>query len=175
MPEHSGKRPERAGLRRGVNPAAVAALLFGTLGISTACGMVLLLPLRVQELGGDEASFGVILSSATIPAVLCISFLLRFPEALRPNMVVALAIAVYALGTGGAAFVTGSWTPIIGAGVLLGGIGDNLAETSSPVKMWFAALDLSGFRNRMPSETVDGGFSKSAADQRHFQNQFEKT
>lgn len=121
--------------------------------------MVLLLPLRVQELGGNEASFGVILSSAMIPDVLCISFLLRFPGALRPNVVVALAMAVYAPGTGGAAFVTGSWTPIIGAGVLLGRIGDNLAETSLPVTTWFAALDLCGFGNRMSSGAVNSGFS----------------
>jgi hypothetical protein len=43
---------------------AVVLLLMGTLGISTAFGMLLLLPLYVQELGGDEADFGVVLSSA---------------------------------------------------------------------------------------------------------------
>jgi MFS family permease len=99
---------------------AVALLLGGTLGISTAYGMVLLLPLYVQELGGNEANFGVILSSAMVPAVLCIGLLIRYPERLRPHAVVALAIAVYALGAAGAALVNETWTPLIGIGVLLG-------------------------------------------------------
>jgi MFS family permease len=105
---------------RRVGLAAVALLLFGTLGVSTAFGMLLLLPLYVQELGGNEASFGVILSSATVPAVLCIGLLIRYPEALRPHVVVALAIAVYAVGVAGAALVTETWTPLVGIGVLLG-------------------------------------------------------
>ena len=100
--------------------AAVVLLLIGTLGVSTAFGMLLLLPLYVQELGGNEANFGVILSSATLTAVVCIGFLVRYPEALRPHAVVALAIAVYAVGVAGAALVTGTWTPLIGVGVLLG-------------------------------------------------------
>ena len=100
--------------------AAVVLLLFGTLGVSTAFGMLLLLPLYVQELGGNEANFGVILSSATLTAVLCIGLLIRHPEALKPHAVVALAIAVYAVGAAGAAAVSGTWTPLIGVGVLLG-------------------------------------------------------
>ena len=43
-------------------------LFWGNLGISTAFGMLLLLPLYVQKLGGDEANFGIIMASATIPA-----------------------------------------------------------------------------------------------------------
>jgi hypothetical protein len=57
-----------------VGLAAVALLLFGTLGISTAFGMLLLLLLYVQELGGNEANFGTVLSAATVTAVLCIGF-----------------------------------------------------------------------------------------------------
>ena len=110
----SGAVGRRAGL------AAVVLLLFGTLGVSTAFGMLLLLPLYVQELGGDEASFGVILSSATLTAVVCIGFLVRNPEALRPHAVVALATAVYAVGVAGVAVVSGTWTPLIGVGVVLG-------------------------------------------------------
>ncbi len=100
--------------------AAVVLLLFGTLGVSTAFGMLLLLPLYVQELGGNEANFGVILSSATLTAVLCIGLLIRYPEALRPHAVVALAIAIYAVGAAGAALVTETWTPLVGIGVLMG-------------------------------------------------------
>jgi MFS family permease len=99
---------------------AVVLLLLGTLGISTAFGMLLLLPLYVQELGGDEADFGVVLSAAAVPAVLCIGLLIRYPEALRPHVVVALAIATYGIGAAGASFVTGGWMPLVGIGVLLG-------------------------------------------------------
>jgi MFS family permease len=98
----------------------MALLLVGTLGISTGFGMVLLLPLYVQELGGDEANFGVILASATVTAVVCIGTLIRYPDMLRPHTVVALAIVIYASGVLGAALVTESWTPLIGVGVLLG-------------------------------------------------------
>jgi MFS family permease len=108
----------RGELRSGL--PAVVLLLLGTLGISTAFGMLLLLPLYVQELGGDEADFGVVLSAAAVPAVLCIGLLIRYPEALRPHVVVALAIATYGIGAVGASLVTGGWTPLIGIGVLLG-------------------------------------------------------
>jgi MFS family permease len=99
---------------------AVVLLLLGTLGISTAFGMLLLLPLYVQELGGDEADFGVVLSAAAVPAVFCIGLLIRYPEALRPHVVVALAIATYGMGAVGASLVTGGWAPLVGIGVLLG-------------------------------------------------------
>ena len=107
-------------MRRGVSFPAVVSLLLGTLGISTAYGMILLLPLYMRELGGNEASFGVVLSSAAIPAVLCIGLLIRYPEAMRPHAVVGIAIAVYAVGAAGASVVNGNWTPLVGIGVLLG-------------------------------------------------------
>jgi MFS family permease len=109
----------RGELRSGL-PAVVLLLLLGTLGISTAFGMLLLLPLYVQELGGDEANFGVVLSAAAVPAVLCIGLLIRYPEVLRPHVVVALAIATYGIGAVGASLVTGGWAPLVGIGVLLG-------------------------------------------------------
>jgi MFS family permease len=113
-------RRTTGGLRREVSLTAVVSLLLGALGISTAYGMVLLLPLYVRELGGNEANFGVILSSAMVPAVLCIGLLIRYPEVIRPHVVVALAVAAYALGAAGIAFVKGTWTPLVGIGVLLG-------------------------------------------------------
>jgi hypothetical protein len=42
-----------------VGAAAVSLLLLGTFGISLSYGMLLLLPLYVRELGGNEADFGV--------------------------------------------------------------------------------------------------------------------
>src|SRR5215204_5691332 len=98
--EEGGVRGE---LRSGL--PAVVLLLMGTLGISTAFGMLLLLPLYVQELGGDEADFGVVLSAAAVPAVLCIGLLIRLHEALRPHVVVTLAIATYGIGAVGASLV----------------------------------------------------------------------
>src|SRR5918998_4909339 len=121
MEDSVGARDEngvRGGLRGGF--LAVVLLLLGTLGISAAFGMLLLLPLYVQELGGDEADFGLVLSAAAVPAVLCIGLLIRYPEALRPHLVVALAIATYGIGAAGASLVTGDWTPLLGVGVLLG-------------------------------------------------------
>src|SRR5829696_1838546 len=92
--EEGGVRGE---LRSGL--PAVVLLLMGTLGISTAFGMLLLLPLYVQELGGDQADFGVVLSAAAVPAVLCIGLLIRYPEALRPHVVVPLVGIGVLLGT----------------------------------------------------------------------------
>ena len=120
MSENRARANRSEGWQREVSPPAVASLLLGTLAISTAYGMILLLPLYVRELGGDEASFGVILSSAMVTAVLCIGLLIRYPEAMRPHAVVALAITVYALGATGAAFVSENWMPLIAIGVLLG-------------------------------------------------------
>jgi MFS family permease len=114
--DESGADP--GDLRSGL--PAVVLLLLGTLGVSTAFGMLLLLPLYVQELGGDEADFGVVLSAAAVPAVLCIGLLIRYPGALRPHVVVALAIATYGIGAVGASLVTEGWTPLVGIGVLLG-------------------------------------------------------
>jgi MFS family permease len=95
-------------------------LLLGTLGISVAFGMLLLLPLYVQRLGGDEADFGVIMASATVTAALVIGLVIRYPEALRPNVVLAIAVFFYGLGAAGAALVDESWLPLVGVGLLLG-------------------------------------------------------
>jgi MFS family permease len=113
-----GGDEEAAGRWAGL--AAVVLLLSGTFGVSMAYGMLLLLPLYVQQLGGNEANFGVVLSAATATTVLCIGLLIRYPDALRPHAVVAIAIALYGLGAAGASFVTGMWTPLVAVGVLLG-------------------------------------------------------
>jgi MFS family permease len=113
-----GGNEEAAGRRAGL--AAMVLLLLGTFGVSAAYGMLLLLPLYVQQLGGNEANFGVVLSAATVTAVLCIGLLIRYPDILRPHTVVAIAVAVYGLGAAGASFVTGTWTPLVGVGILLG-------------------------------------------------------
>jgi MFS family permease len=44
----------------------------------------------------------------------------RYPEALRANVVLALAVLFYGLGAAGAALVEDSWLPLVGIGLLLG-------------------------------------------------------
>jgi MFS family permease len=51
---------------------------------------------------------------------LCIGLLIRYPDALRSHTVVAIAIVLYGLAAAAASFVTGTWTPLVGVGVLLG-------------------------------------------------------
>ena len=111
---------DEAAARRRARLFAVVLLLLGTFGVSMAFGMLLLLPLYVRLLGGNEANFGVVLSAATVTAVLCIGLLIRYPDALRSHTVVASAIVLYGLGAAAASFVTGTWTPLVGVGVLLG-------------------------------------------------------
>jgi MFS family permease len=121
MPEDTGtNRGDAATLPFRVRLPAMALLLSGTLGISAAFGMLLLLPLYVQRLGGDEADFGVVMASATVTAALAIGLVIRYPEALRPNVVLAIAVLIYGLGAAGAALVVDSWSPLVGVGLLLG-------------------------------------------------------
>src|SRR5919202_1559831 len=121
MAEDTGRvRGETATLRSRARLPAMGLLLFGTLGISTAYGMLLLLPLYVQKLGGNEADFGIVMASATVTAALAIGLLIRYPEALRANVVLALAVLFYGLGAAGAALVEDGWLPLVGIGLLLG-------------------------------------------------------
>lgn len=115
----------RAGVREprlqpGVGMPALVLVMLAAFGISTAYGMLLLLPLHVERLGGDEANFGLVLSSAAIPAVLALVLLARYPEVLRPHWLLAGAIAAFGVGSTGAALVTGSWEPLVAVGMLLG-------------------------------------------------------
>ena len=119
MPEEIDGKRDAAATPASRLPAMV--LLFGgTLGISAAFGMLLLLPLYVQKLGGDEADFGIIMASATLTAALAIGLVIRYPEALRANVVLAVAVLLYGLGAAGAALVKDSWVPLVGIGLLLG-------------------------------------------------------
>jgi len=99
---------------------AMVLLFGGSLGVSAAFGMLLLLPLYIQKLGGDEADFGIVMASATVTAAPAIGLVIRYPEALRPNVVLALAILAYGLGAAGAGLVEDSWLPLVGIGLLLG-------------------------------------------------------
>jgi MFS family permease len=121
MAEDMGRvRGETATLRSRASLPAMVLLLFGTLGISTAYGMLLLLPLYVQKLGGNEADFGIVMASASVTAAVSIGLVIRYPEALRANVVLAIAVLLYGFGAAGAALVRGTWLPLIGIGLLLG-------------------------------------------------------
>jgi MFS family permease len=121
MAEDTGReRGGTATLRSGARLPAMVLLLSGTLGISTAYGMLLLLPLYVQRLGGNESDFGIVMASATITAAVSIGLVIRYPEALRANVVLAIAVLLYGFGAAGAALVRGTWLPLIGIGLLLG-------------------------------------------------------
>lgn len=112
--------PRPRALRGGVGAPAVAAVLLSALGISLAYGMMLLLPLYVLDLGGSEADFGLVLSVAVVPAVISLLVLSTHPEALRPQWVLMLVIAVFGAGAATASTVTDGWEPLIGVGLLLG-------------------------------------------------------
>ncbi|MBA2714907.1 MAG: MFS transporter, partial [Rubrobacteraceae bacterium] len=115
-----GERDGEVTLGAGARLPAMGLLLVGTLGISTAYGMLLLLPLYVQRLGGNEADFGVVMASATVTAAVSIGLVIRYPEALRANVVLAIAVLLYGFGAAGAALVRGTWLPLVGIGLLLG-------------------------------------------------------
>lgn len=89
-------------------------------GVSLAYGMLLVLPLFVVATGGDEKDFGVVLAAAAVPAVGVLLLLARRPDALPPAHVLGGAIALLAVGAGGAALVRGTWVPLVGVGILVG-------------------------------------------------------
>jgi MFS family permease len=98
---------------------AIGLLLGGSLLVSLAFGMLLLLPLYVVQRGGTEADFGLIPFAATLTAVLAIGAIIRDPGRVPPHRLVAIAIASYA---GAAAIVSSGTTGpmLIGLGVVFG-------------------------------------------------------
>ncbi len=108
-------------MTRNTDRLVIVVLLLGTLAISTAYGMLLLLPLYVkQDLHGTEADFGAISAAGTITAAIAIGLLIRYPRRLAPHQVLAVTAAGYAV----AAFLVSlthavDWE-LICLGVLLG-------------------------------------------------------
>jgi MFS family permease len=90
-----------AARRPGVRPGALGVLLAGSLAISTGYGVLLLLPLRVVEIGGDESDFGLVTAAAAVPAALAIGWLVRHPTRVRPVRLLAGATAAYGAGAVG--------------------------------------------------------------------------
>lgn len=94
-------------------------LLAGSLAISTGYGMLLLLPLYVVQLGGDEADSGLIMATAAVPAALAIGWLVRYPDRIQPHLLLAASIAAYGVGAVAVA-ATGSLLLLAALGLLLG-------------------------------------------------------
>ena len=119
--------------RSGQRRVALALLLGGSLLISLAFGMMLLLPLYVVERGGTEGDFGLIAASATLTAVVAIGAIIVEPSRIPPHRLVAIAIAFYA---GAAALAsTGLYgLPLIGLGIILG-TAWAVVYTASPMVM----------------------------------------
>lgn len=95
-------------------------LLLALLAVSTAYGILLLLPLYLQQLGGSEATFGVLTAAAALPAAAALGVLLRFPGRVRPAFLLAAASLTYAGGAAGLASVHSVGLVLIGLGLLLG-------------------------------------------------------
>jgi MFS family permease len=98
----------------------VGRLLAGVLVVSTGYGVVLLLPLYVQQLGGSEATFGLVTASAAVPAAVMLGLLLRFPDRLPASSLLAAASLVYGAAACGLVAVHSVGPVLVVLGVLLG-------------------------------------------------------
>ena len=74
----------------------LALVLTATLAVATAYGMLLLLPLQIKQLGGTEATFGMLTAVAAVPAAALLGTLLSFPDRVRPTVLLAGASLAYA-------------------------------------------------------------------------------
>lgn len=102
---------------RDVNRFVLGLLLFGALAVSTGYGMLLLLPLYVTRIGGQESDFGVISAAGTVTAAIAIGLLIRFPAAVPPQWTFAATSTLY----GGAALAV-SFVHSLGVGLIFCGV-----------------------------------------------------
>ena len=107
-------------------------LLTAVLAISTAYGLLLLLPLAITtSLGGTETDYGFITAAAAITSVLAIGLLIRHPRRLPPHHVLAATALVYGAAAAAIAF-TASLTAWLLIGIVLG-TAWAVAYTSAPM------------------------------------------
>jgi MFS family permease len=92
-------RVRRLGAPAPIGRVPLALLLAATLAVATAYGVLLLLPLHLKQLGGSEATYGVLTAMAAVPAAAALAALLRVPDRVRPALVSAAASLVYAAAT----------------------------------------------------------------------------
>lgn len=119
-------------MKSAVDRMTLLLLLAGVLAISTAYGVLLLLPLFIkQTLHGTETDYGVITASAAITSAAAIGLLIRFPRRLPPHHVLAVASVAYALASVAVALVS-SLAPLVVIGIVLG-TAWAMAYTSAPM------------------------------------------
>ncbi|MEV0222892.1 MFS transporter [Streptomyces sp. NPDC050704] len=115
-----------------VDRGALVLLLLGTLGISTAYGMLLLLPIYITEIGGHESDFGIVSAAGAITSAFAIGFLVRYPSRFAPQHVLAATGLMYGLTAFGVSFLHSMGIVMIGLGVVLG-TAWAMAYTSAPM------------------------------------------
>lgn len=98
----------------------MSRLLAGVLAVSTGYGVVLLLPLYVKQLGGSEATFGLVTACAAVPAALLLGLLLRFPDRLPASSLLAGASIIYGSAACGLVAVHSVGPVLVVLGMLLG-------------------------------------------------------
>jgi MFS family permease len=95
-------------------------LLMAMLAVASAYGVLLLLPLYLKQLGGNEATFGALTAAAVLPAAVVLGVLLRFPGTIRPSVLLATASLIYAGGAAGLAMIGSIGLVLVGLALLLG-------------------------------------------------------
>lgn len=121
---------EATGIRSGL-----PSLLYGgALSIATAYGFLLLLPVYLKAIGGDEAGAGRVLACGAVGAILAVLFTGRLCERAGPSAAAAVGAAVYGVGTGTVWLTSQVTVHLYLAGVLLGA-GWALFFTAAPITL----------------------------------------
>lgn len=125
-------RSAGASAQASVDRVALGLLLISTLGVSTAYGMLLLLPIYITKVGGNESSFGVISAAGAVTSAAAIGFLIRYPLRFPPQHVLAASAVAYGAGAFAMSFVHSVDASMVLLGLLLG-TAWALVYTSAPM------------------------------------------
>jgi MFS family permease len=117
--EHPGPPTEQAASST-IPRSVLGVLLAATLAVSTAYGVLLLLPLYIIQIGGDEADYGLVAAVAAVPAAISLGLLIRYSRRFKPHVLLAATSAVYALAALGVAAIDRFGPLIVVLGVVLG-------------------------------------------------------
>jgi len=98
----------------------LGVLIAATFAISTSYGVLLLLPLYIVEIGGDEADYGLVTAAAAIPSAIALGLLIRYSQRVKPHILLAGTSAVYAVAAAALATVDTVGPTLIVLGLILG-------------------------------------------------------
>ncbi len=115
-----------------VTGAIFSLFCLGGYFLAIAYGVTFLIPLLVEQNGGDEAVAGLVISSATISTVLFVVFCGHLTDYLGANLAVVLSSVLLAIASFGFAFSGGSITLMMLFGFVLG-IGWGVFYTLGPI------------------------------------------